>query len=111
MIIQGYLLTRHAKRRMNSRRISVDALDATLRFGRKVHVRGALVFAVGKREVREWARRGIDLSEYENLQTVCNPSGRVLTVYRSRNFRRLRPRSWRATHRRRRRGVRWAFDI
>lgn len=99
-MILGYLLTVHAKRRMDSRRINLEALEATLWFGRKIHIRGAVVYAIGKREARKWVECGIDLSQYEGLQAVCSLDRHVITVYRSHDFRSLRPRYHRRDRRR-----------
>jgi hypothetical protein len=96
-----YPLTEHARRRMDARRIAAEAVAATLRFGRRVHVRGAVIYAIGKREARKWARRGVNLSRHEGLQVVCSHEGAVLTVYRNRELRGLRPHRHRRNSRRR----------
>lgn len=91
-------LTYHAWQRTGSRRISDVALAAVLTYGRVAYTRGAKVFALGRREVHRFARHGIDLADHEGIQVVCTPDGStVLTTYRDRDFRRLRP------HRRRQR--------
>jgi hypothetical protein len=90
---QEYELTEHAKRRMLSREINLDAVEAALSYGRKVYVRGAVIFAIGKTEARAWIRRGIDLWKHRGVQVVCSVDRRVavVTVYRSRDLRRLSP--------------------
>ena len=85
-------MTRHAVQRMHERRISEAAVRATLEHGRIVHVRGAVIHAIGHREVSLLRRRGIDLSHCEGIQIVCAPGGTILTAYRNRDFRGLRPR-------------------
>ena len=85
-------LTMHAVQRMHERRISEDAVRATLEHGRLIHVRGAAIHAMGHKEVSRLRRRGIDLSHYEGIQVVCAPGGTILTAYRNRDFRGLRPR-------------------
>lgn len=89
-------MTMHAVQRMHERRISEAAVRATLEHGRLIHVRGAAVHAIGHKEVSRLRRRGIDLSHYEGIQIVCEPGGTVLTAYRNRDFRGLRPRRRRA---------------
>jgi len=96
----GYELTKHAKQRMEARRISIEALGAALWFGPMVYLRGAVIFALGRKEARRWASHAVDLSEYEGVQVVCSHDAQVLTVYRSHNFRRLRPRCRAPIHRR-----------
>lgn len=95
------MLTEHAAERMSTRGLSSSAVTAAIAYGRVVHVRGADIIAIGRREVEWYSREGIDLSRYEGIQVVCSPEGVILTVYRNRNFRGLRPRSSRRrSHRR-----------
>ena len=91
--------TRHAWRRMCSRALSPSAVEAALTYGREAHVRGAAIFAIGRAEVVQYQRLGINLSAYEGVQVVCSPEGVVLTVYRNSNFRGLRPRRKRRSRR------------
>ncbi len=96
------MLTAHAADRMSTRGLRAPAVTAALDHGRVVHIRGADIHAIGRREVASCKRDGIDLSRHEGVQVVCGPEGHVLTVYRNRDFRSLRPR------RRRRRAHRHA---
>ena len=82
----------HALQRMHERRISEAAVQATLEHGRVAHVRGAAIHAIGRKEVSAMQRQGIDLSEYEGVQVVCACDGEIMTAYRNRDFRGLRPR-------------------
>lgn len=85
-------LTQHARQRMDMRGFSVSDINQALAYGRKVYVRGALIYAVGRKEISQWIAFGIDLSELEGLQVVCSKDGAIITVYRNRDFRGLRPR-------------------
>ena len=87
-----HALTTHAKQRMACRGIRAAAVDAAITYGRVVHVRGADIYVIGRKEVEHHVRLGIDLDPYEGNQVVVASSGCVLTVYRNRNFRGLRPR-------------------
>ena len=89
-------LTKHAWQRMTSRGLSEKAIEAALDHGRVVHARGAAIYAVGRKEVARCQQDGINLSDFEGVQVVCKPDGMILTVYRNRDFRGLRPRRWRA---------------
>jgi len=64
--------------------------EAALAFGRKVHIRGACVHVIGRREVERYRRIGIALDASEGVQVVCGPDGAVLTAYRNRDFPGLR---------------------
>ncbi|MFC1572669.1 DUF4258 domain-containing protein [Candidatus Eisenbacteria bacterium] len=88
----GFGLTRHAKTRMDSRRISDDAVLAVLNFGRIVHIPGAVVYFVGRREVSKYARQRIDLSGYEGIQVICSLDGAIVTVFRCNDLKWLRSR-------------------
>jgi len=91
-------LTKHARQRMNLRGLSESAVNTALEYGRLACVRGAAIYAVGRNEVRFYADLGIDISTYEGVQVVCSPDGTVLTVYRNRDFRGLKPKRRRLRH-------------
>jgi hypothetical protein len=75
---------------MRVRGIPDEAIDLALDWGRAVYTRGAVVYAIGRREVARC--RAADLSRFEGVQVVCAvDDGQVLTVYRNRDFRTLRP--------------------
>lgn len=92
-----FTLTQHATERMATRGVRADAIDAALSFGRVVYIRGADIYAIGRKEVALHAREGIDLAAYEGIQVVVTSGGHILTVYRNRSFNGLRARgpSWR----------------
>ena len=77
------------------------AVTMALNYGRMVHVRGADIYALGRKEVLRGLEEGVDLSRWEGTQVVCAPeTGAILTVYRNHNFRSLRPgrRRWPSSH-------------
>jgi len=88
----GYRMTDHAWRRMTSRGLGSRAIDAALAYGRTVHTRGAEIHVIGNKEVDAYEAQGVNLRPYSGLQVVCCPSdGIVMTVYRNRDLRGLRP--------------------
>ena len=87
-------LTEHARNRLTSRRIPTAAVEMTLLFGREKHVRGATLYAIGRREVEHFGETGVDLKSYEGVQVVCVEDHVVVTAYRNRDFRGLRPRGY-----------------
>ncbi|MXY81321.1 MAG: DUF4258 domain-containing protein [Gemmatimonadetes bacterium] len=97
MIYTSY--THHLCKRMAARGISETALSAVLKFGRMVYVRGAKIYVIGRKEVRAFLPKGIELADFEGIHVVCNLDGAIMTTYRNRDFRGLRPRGRR--HRRR----------
>ena len=88
----GPALTDHAWQRMTSRGISSEAIRMALTYGRRLHLRGALYHVVGRREIDRHRRHGLDLSPAEGVHVVCSLDGRIVTVYRNRSLRGLRPR-------------------
>jgi hypothetical protein len=83
-------LTRHATTRMAHRGIQSEVIEQVIEYGRTVYTRGALVYAIGRKEVERHRQEGIDLSECKGVQVVCSTDGSVLTVYRNHDFRGLR---------------------
>jgi hypothetical protein len=77
---------------MQERHISKTDVDLVVAYGREAHVRGATIFAVGRKETERYRRIGVDLVDLEGIQVVCNALGEVMTVYRNHDFRTLRPR-------------------
>lgn len=88
---RDYSLTRHARYRMSGRGISDSAINLVLAYGRQFHVRGAIIYVVGRKEINFFESQGIDLSNLDGIQVVCASDGTVMTVYRNRDFRGLRP--------------------
>jgi hypothetical protein len=89
--LHNRLLTRHAHRRMAARSLSQAAVTAVLAFGRSIHTRGAEIHVIGRKEVVYYQSQGIDLTPFEGVQLVCSRDGTILTMYRNRDLRRLRP--------------------
>lgn len=92
-------LTKHAYERMTTRSICRTAIEAALEFGRCVEIRGAQIFAIGRKEAEKHRREGVDLREFEGTQVVVTASGAVMTVYRNSDFRSLRTRCRRSLQR------------
>lgn len=93
-----YSLTQHAWERMSRRRLSFEAIQLVLNYGRTAHLRGATIFAVGRKEAERYRLDDIELSSVEGVQVVCTNEGSILTVYRNQDLRGLRPRLRRTRH-------------
>jgi hypothetical protein len=84
-------LTQHAMLRMAHRSISSEIIESVIEYGRVVYTRGAMIHAIGRKEVERYRQEeDIDLSDCEGVQVVCSLEGAVLTVYRNHSFRGLR---------------------
>jgi hypothetical protein len=85
-------LTEHARQRMDARRLPEPAVKAVMTYGRLARVRGAEVYAIGRKEVQQYRKLGIDLKDLDGVQVVCSRDGAVLTTYRNHDLRGLKPR-------------------
>jgi hypothetical protein len=86
----GSQMSVHALRRINQRRIPIFAVQIVIDCGRSTHQKGAVVYAIGRKEVERFKREGINLQPYQGLQVVCGANGKVITVYRNNDFRPMR---------------------
>lgn len=92
------LLTAHARRRMEQRAISAEAILAALLFGRSVHTRGAEIYLLGRKDIHRASQwQMTDLQRFEGVQVVCAQTGEIITVYRNRSFRKIKER-WNHIH-------------
>jgi len=87
----GFILTEHAADQMCARRVNRDAVEKALKYGRVEFNRGAKIYAIGRKEVKYFKERNIDLIPYEGVQVVVSPEDEIITVYRNRSFRGLKP--------------------
>lgn len=99
-IHRDYDLSRHAWERMSGRGLSPDAIRCVINFGRVAYIRGATIYAVGRKEIERFGRDGIDLSDVEGVQVVCSDSRVIITAYRNHDFRGLRSQRNRRRYRR-----------
>lgn len=89
-------LSSHAGSRMGSRRISHDDVAAVMSYGRTYHVRGAVIYALGRQEAAICRKDGLRPDRIEGLQVVCAPEDNtVITVYRNNDFSSLKRRNTR----------------
>jgi len=90
--VTGFGLTQHARRRMYARRITLDGIRAALDYGRVFHTRGAMFYVLGRKELEQCRKDHLDISRWNGLQVVCSRGETILTAYRNKSFRGLRPR-------------------
>lgn len=79
-------LTQHARTRMQQRGIRKADVAWALRYGRRIHAKGADFYVVGHKEVARWASLGIELSHLAGIQVLTSQAGMVITAYRSHNL-------------------------
>ncbi len=85
------VISAHARGRMQSRAIPREVVMRVLHHGRTVSIRGAELVVVGRREIREARRRGLDLAACGGVHVVVAGGGLVVTVYRNQSLRGLKP--------------------
>ena len=92
-------LTNHASARMGSRHISPTEVAFVMNYGRSYHVRGAVIYVMGRHEVESCRNDRVISDNIKGLQVVCaQDNDAVITVYRNNDLRRLRRRRTRQDH-------------
>lgn len=85
-----YRLSKHARVRLDARGVSMDALEAALRWGRRGWSQGALRYRLDRRSVDTARRQGVRVDAHEGTTVILSPSGLVLTIWRNRQPHRIR---------------------
>lgn len=85
------MITDHAMLRMGQRGIKLEVLELILRFGREIRSKGAVFYVLGKKEVQKYCQYVPQLKEMEGMQVLTSNEGVVITAYRNKNLRKVRP--------------------
>lgn len=96
-INDDFQLSHHAWQRMGARGVSSSAINKVLTFGRVVHTRGATIYVIGRKEIKRYMGQGENLDNLQGMQIICSNNGTIITLYRNRNLRSLKPR-YRSMH-------------
>lgn len=91
-------ITFHAEMRMNQRGICTDTLELILQFGRKIRSKGAIFYVIGKKEIQRYCQIEPKLRDMEGMQVLTSLEGSVITTYRNKNLRSIRPCSRKHAH-------------
>ncbi len=74
-------ITNHARQRMSARSINEWHIDQVMQYGRESHTRKAVIYAIGKKEVKEHGRF---LEPCAGIHVLCSPQdGAIITTYRN----------------------------
>ena len=96
---EGFCLSQQAIKRMSQRAINPEQIQLALEYGRVIHSRHAKFYVIGKKEVQQLDKEGLDLRPMEGLQVVVNEkTNLVMTVYKNKDFRQIRPQRRRQRH-------------
>ena len=88
-----YILTDHALKRSNSRRISLNKLELVLTYGRHFFSNGAKVYFIGRKEIEKARLKGLNLSELEGINVIVHQntdSELVITVFKNNELKRYK---------------------
>lgn len=80
-------LTEHAQVQMSRRGISESHVSMVIGFGRKIYNKGAKKYIVGKKEVQNASKQGVDIQQILDIHVICcTDQNTVITVFRNKNF-------------------------
>lgn len=88
-----FLFSNHAIERMGHRHVSQTDIENVITFGRCVRTRGAIIYVVGSKEVKQQKLSGVNLDHCEAIHVLCSEDNKIITVYRNHNLRGLKPKS------------------
>ncbi len=91
-IAHDFQLSRHAWQRMGARGVSSSTINKVLTYGRVIHARGARIYVIGRKEIKRYMDQGINLDDLHGMQVICGKNGMIMTLYRNRDLRSLKPR-------------------
>lgn len=86
----NFQMTHHAIQRMQQRGISLLQIEAVLTYGRTIQEGRVVRQMIGRNEVAQYSREGINLSAMQGVHLVLAEDGSVITVFRSQSLRRYR---------------------
>lgn len=75
-------LTAHCAERQRTRHISDDDLDLTVRYGTRLHVTGAVIYYLRRRDMPLWMDDD-NAARMHGLVVVASRDGAALTTYRN----------------------------
>jgi len=81
----------HAALRESQRGITSKQLTLAYRYGRIAESRRANFYVIGKKEILQHAKKEPALIEMEGLQLIVSNDGVILTAYKNKDLRKIRP--------------------
>tara|TARA_R110002124_G_scaffold232843_1_gene397899 strand:+ start:426 stop:752 length:327 start_codon:yes stop_codon:yes gene_type:complete len=90
--------SRHAKLREDQRGITEKQITLAFQYGRIIHARRATYYVVGKKEIDKHSAVEPALKEMNGIHLVVSSNGTLLTVYKNKDLRKIRPSKHRHKH-------------
>ena len=83
--------SQHAQVREGQRGISDKQLMLAYRYGRVIHSRRAVYRVIGSKEIKKYGDIEPELKNMNGVQLVMSANGRVLTAFKNKDLRKVRP--------------------
>jgi len=83
--------SQHAQIREGQRGISQKQVLLAYQFGRVIHSRRAVYHVIGNKEIEKYGSIEPELKAMNGVQLVMSSNGTVLTAFRNKNIRKVRP--------------------
>jgi hypothetical protein len=90
-VIPGLTNSKHAELRESQRGISPKKILLAYKFGRIIHARRATYYVIGIKEIDKYGLIEPELKAMNGVQLVTSLNGTLLTVYRNKDLRKIRP--------------------
>ncbi len=83
--------SQHAQIREKQRGISQKQVLLAYQYGRMIHSRRAVYHVIGNKEIEKYGLIEPELKEMNGIQLVMSSNGTVLTAFRNKDLRKVRP--------------------
>ncbi len=86
------VLAAHARKRMDQRGVSEQAVQLALSYGRKIYSRRTVFHVIGRKEIARHGKQVPELLALDGVQVITSlDQYTVVTVYRNHELRGIRP--------------------
>jgi hypothetical protein len=90
-VVPGLTNSQHAQIREGQRGISQKQVVLAYQYGRVIHSRRAVYHVIGNKEIEKYGSLEPELKTMNGIQLVISPNGTVLTAFRNKDLRKVRP--------------------
>ncbi|WP_445778060.1 hypothetical protein [Shewanella sp.] len=90
-ILPGLTNSQHAQVREGQRGISDKQVMLAYKYGRVIHSRRAVYYVIGNKEIKKYGDIEPELKNMNGVQVVMTANGTVLTAFKNKDLRKVRP--------------------